>query len=298
MSEYWKSIPKYWCKFCLVYVKDTKFERAQHEATGRHQGSIQRSLKGLHREQEIEERKKQQAKNEVARLNGLVTSGSSSVANPVGSKPTITQEPAQKATIEDRKKQWSQLAAMGIAVPEQARSDFGQAGEWKVVSRRVVGEIDEGGEFKPAALNKGVLKRKLNEEEEEQIAAGEMITKRKGWGQTYKLLPGKAGGADDDIESLFNNAKSPGVKKEGEPEIKEESKMKIKQDPEVQEAGPPSTLHDIPTEEEASIVGTSGGGSASKDVQASSTDTSIKKEDTDNDPAPAVVFKKRKKIAR
>jgi hypothetical protein len=77
MAEYWKSTasvahgmyglrltkfqPKYWCKYCEIFVKDTKFEKQQHEATGRHQGNIRRSLKGLHREQEIEARKQAQA---------------------------------------------------------------------------------------------------------------------------------------------------------------------------------------------------------------------------------------------
>ncbi|KAJ4301833.1 hypothetical protein N0V90_003929 [Kalmusia sp. IMI 367209] len=72
MAEYWKSTPKYWCKFCRDYIKDTKFERQQHEATGRHQSNIQRSLKGLHREQAATERQKQRAKDEVARLNGRI----------------------------------------------------------------------------------------------------------------------------------------------------------------------------------------------------------------------------------
>jgi hypothetical protein len=71
--------PKYWCKFCVTFVKDTKFERQQHEATGRHQGNIQRSLRGLHREQETEQRNKARAQAEVARLNGLVPDASKTI---------------------------------------------------------------------------------------------------------------------------------------------------------------------------------------------------------------------------
>ncbi|MBE7181524.1 MAG: hypothetical protein INR71_10015, partial [Terriglobus roseus] len=67
--------PKYWCKFCKTYVRDTKFERQQHDATGRHQSNIQRSLRTLHRDAERGERDKQRARDEVARLNGVVGGG-------------------------------------------------------------------------------------------------------------------------------------------------------------------------------------------------------------------------------
>ena len=49
MSEYWKSTPKYWCKHCGIYVRDTKLERTNHEATGKHQGALKRFLRDLHR---------------------------------------------------------------------------------------------------------------------------------------------------------------------------------------------------------------------------------------------------------
>lgn len=293
MAEYWKSTPKYWCKFCSVYVRDTKFERAQHEATGRHQGAIQRSLKGLHKEQQAEERRKQQAKNEVARLNGLVSgSGSSSSTNVsvaagnasgdsrVGAKPTFSNRGEKQATLEDRKRQLNQLAAMGIsgAVPEEIRREMAMAGDWQTVSERVVGE--DGVEKK--SLSTGVHKRKLDEEEEEAVAAGEIITKKKGWGNTFRSFPGKMGGGeDDDLETLFNKAKKPTVKVESE--VKEESK--VKDEPEVKEEGEKSVLKDIPTEEEAA-------------AQANTKDLGISVKKEDDAPAPAVVFKKRKKIAK
>ena len=92
--------PKYWCKYCEVYVKDTKFERAQHEATGRHQGNIQRSLKTLHRKQENEQRDKARAQAEVARLNGLVGSSSNpSVATGSGGAPTYEKRPEKKGHV-------------------------------------------------------------------------------------------------------------------------------------------------------------------------------------------------------
>ncbi len=95
MSEYWKSTvstslfhvkfvlilrqPKYWCKHCKTYVRDTKLERTNHDATPKHQGNLKRFLKDLHRGHEKDEKDKERAKAEVARLNGLpVGSGSAS----------------------------------------------------------------------------------------------------------------------------------------------------------------------------------------------------------------------------
>jgi len=276
--------PKYWCKFCLVYVKDTKFERAQHEATGRHQGSVQRSLKSLHREQEIEQRNKARAQAEIARLNGLVPSASSSsVATGIGGPATFAKRPEKKATVEDRKRQWEQLVAMGITVPEAARGDLAIAGDWKKVSEEVVGEVTEDGEFKAVALNKGVRKRKIGEEEEEeeeQEAAGELITKRKGWGHKFKAFPGSKG-ADDDIASLLGKKPDHLSQKH----VKQEDIHDLGVKTERGEDTTPKTLQDIPTIEEA-------------EAQATATAARKEEDSTSTPPAPAVVFKKRKKIAK
>ncbi|KAF2447750.1 hypothetical protein P171DRAFT_408178 [Karstenula rhodostoma CBS 690.94] len=281
MSEYWKSTPKYWCKFCKDYVKDTKFERQQHEATGRHQSNIQRSLKGLHREQAAEERQKQRAKDEVARLNGLVPSESSSAAANAPAKPTFAKTEEKKATLQDRKKQWEQLAAMGIAVPDEARGGMALKGEWTVVKEEVVGSVGQDGEFK--ALNKGVRKRKVDEAEEERELAGETITRKKGWGQTYKSLPGK-GGDDDDIEALFKKRKT---------DVKDEetmSKTEVKEEDVVKGEAESHPLADIPTEEEAAAKQT-----AERDADAAA---ALVQEEGSSGSTPAVVFKKRKKIAK
>lgn len=65
----------------------------------------------------------------------------------------------------------------------KARGDLAIAGDWKTVSEVVI-EVNEDSALKALALNKGVRKRKLDEEEEEQKEAGEVIIKRKGWGHT------------------------------------------------------------------------------------------------------------------
>lgn len=273
--------PKYWCKFCKDYIKDTKFERQQHEATGRHQSNIQRSLKSLHREQAAQERQTQRAKDEVARLNGLVPSTSSSAATNAPAKPTFAKGDEKKATLQDRKKQWEQLAAMGIAVPDEARGGMAMKGEWTVVKEEVVGEVGEDGEFK--ALNKGVRKRKMDEEEAERELAGETITRKKGWGQTYKSLPGK-GGDDDDIEALFKKRKMD-VKDEGT-----EVKNEVKTEDAVKGEFEPQPLAAIPTEEEASAKQRK-----ERDADAAA---ALMKEEKEPGTTPAVVFKKRKKIGK
>jgi hypothetical protein len=236
-------------------------------------------LKGLHREKQAEDRQQQHAKNEVARLAGLVprtaSSATTSKDSRAGATPTFTKPQEKQATLEDRKRQIEQLAAMGVAVPDQMRGEMALAGDWQVVSERVIDE--EGKEVK---LNTGVRKRKLNEEEQEQIEAGEMITKKRGWGKTFKSFPGKMGAIDDDDLDALLGPKKPASRQEADkdPKVKSEADVKdepdVKEEPNVKDEGSPS-LQDIPTEEEAT--------KQSEATQAT---------------APAVVFKKRKKIAR
>lgn len=196
-----------------------------------------------------------------------------SVAAGVGDKATFARkEPQKKATVEDRKRQWEQLAAMGVALPEEARQDMGMAGDWKVVTKKLVGEVNEQGQFEEKQLNKGVHKRKIDETEEDRIAAEGVITKKKGWGHTYKAFPGSKGGDDDDLENLF------GAKKVSE--VKEEADVKTEEATKCEEEM--KTLQDIPTAEEA-------------ETSASTGPASVKQEE-DAPAAPAVVFKKRKKI--
>jgi hypothetical protein len=167
---------------------------------------------------------------------------------------------------------------MGIAVGDAPRADADTGSEWKVVSEKVIGEVSEDGTFKEIA-GKGVHKRKIEEDEEERIAAEETVTKRRGWGSTTKRLPGAG---DDDLEALLAKVKKPEVKQE----VKEEDGVDVKAEEVVKGEDVPSSLQDIPTAEEA----------AAKASSAEISSVSVKKEE--DAPAPAVVFKKRKKIAK
>ena len=206
--------PKYWCKHCSAYVKDTKFERTQHEATGKHQGNLRRFLKGIQDGQERSEREKGRAKAEVDRLNKVVGGssakpGSHNVATAMKSSSLpVTPQPS----IAERKKQLAQLAEMGVAVPDEFRAEMAMAGDWKVVSQKPLEDTTA-----EDPLNVGVRKRKYEGQEEEEEAGG--VVARHGWGSTSKKYPGAGNGDAPNLDVLLSGVKS--VKKDG-PDLKKE----------------------------------------------------------------------------
>jgi len=221
MSEYWKSTPKYWCKFCEAFVKDTKFDKQQHDATPKHQGKIQRSLRNLHKENERADRDKDRAKAEVARLNGIVSGGGSSR----NGGPMTAQAPVQgtKSSAEERKRQLQQLADLGVAVPKEYRKQMAMAGDWETVAVRQIKQEDE---VKPDVLNVGLRKRKYEGQEEEEEAVETVV--RKGWGSTTRVYPGSSGGQVEDIAALM---------KGGLPEVNMEDETVVKTEADVIDVG-------------------------------------------------------------
>ena len=210
--------PKYWCKHCKTYVRDTKLERTSHDATPKHQGNLKRFLRDLHRGHERDERDKQRAKNEVERLNGVVSGSPASAAEGSTSEgapwrrklaqPSSNAAPSKQATPAERKQQMAQLAAMGVAVPEDFRREMAMAGDWQTLSERPIfseglkkEEDDE--DAKPSYLNIGVRKRKFEGQEEEE-EAGETVVRR-GWGSTKRTYPGEV---EDDLDTLLERTKS------------------------------------------------------------------------------------------
>lgn len=233
MSEYWKSIPKYWCKHCSTFVKDTPFEKKQHEETGRHQGQLKRFLRGIQNDHEKAEREKLKAKAEVDRLNKAVGGIASSSPATSSSLRRTPAAPKPAASVADRQKQIQQLVDMGIAVPDEYRADAALAGDWNVMPQRKIEEpaIDE-------TLNKGVRKRKFEGQEEEE-EAGETVVRR-GWGSTIKRYPGED---NDDLEALLSlnslqKKEEEIVKKEDEPDTRIDKPTAIV-------AGSTETINDI-----------------------------------------------------
>lgn len=253
MAEYWKSTPKYWCKFCSTFVRDTPIEKKQHEATAKHQNNIQRSLRELHKTQGREERDKQRAKDEIARLNKLVPNktpaaqpGPSSASAPAPSvakaKPTFTRAPQVRATAEDRKRQAAQLAAMGVQVPDEFRKDLSQASEWSTVSAvpvytRPPAEIKAESEDSKEFIHE--RKRKMEHDEDDDDPADAPEGKRRIWGSSTKAYPGSKAVATDDFDALLSGSK---------PEVE----LKTEPEPEVLEGGvtlkKEESLADVPPE--------------------------------------------------
>lgn len=281
MSEYWKSTPKYWCKFCKTFVRDTNLEKKAHDATPKHQSNIQRSLRDLHKTSEREEREKQRAKDEVSRLNGLVSGkqgpgGSNPGAGAFGVKAGAS---SAKATPEERKRQMEQLAAMGITAPGQNTTEQPTGSGWTTVSETPVyynNPIkDEDGESKPAVAF-GVRKRKIGEDEEDYEAV-----ERKGWGSKFKKYPGSKG-QDEDLDALLSGAiiKKKEMKKEDEPAETE------KDEAEIEATGPKDIPPALKKEESAGEPPLT----AIPDIEQTS--APVKQEEPSTEPP--VVFKKRK----
>ncbi|KAK3905158.1 hypothetical protein C8A05DRAFT_41864 [Staphylotrichum tortipilum] len=202
------STPKYWCKHCSTYVRDTKLERTNHEATAKHQGAVKRSLRDLHRNADQKERDKERARREVERLNGVVSgtgassssSGATAATSLTGSRPGggAYGAPPQQASQADRQKQLEQLADLGVNIPTELRGNMAMAGEWTVTTTRVVNS-GSGTSDGPSAESRatGVKReRERTEEEKEQDEAIKGLFKRpRKWGIDSKTMP-----ADEDAE--------------------------------------------------------------------------------------------------
>ena len=225
MSEYWKSTPSYWCKFCETYVRDTAGERKNHESTGKHQNNIQRSLRDLHKKQEREQRDQQRAKDEVARLNGLVggkdaqaAGTKSGIAGVKNLGKSSAPEPPKISAAAQRKAHAEQLVALGVELPEELKREVTGVCGWQTLSSSVVDadrpigrtladiKKEEGESASASApLSKGVHKRKA--EDDEDTRDEEAAPKRKIWGNTLKTYPGgRTDDKDDDLDALLSGA--------------------------------------------------------------------------------------------
>ncbi|KAK6840535.1 u1 zinc finger [Apiospora arundinis] len=283
MSEYWKSTPKYWCKHCSVYVRDTKLERQNHESTGKHQGAIKRFLRDIHRGHENQEKEKERAKREIDRLNGVV--GTSSGASSSSATTSAPQASAQ-ATTAQRQKQWEQLADMGIDVPTELRGDMAMAGEWTVTNTKVIDDTpktDENGNVRVEAVATGVRKRQKREgEDEEEEALQALFKKPKKWGRDTR----RAEEEDLDLDALLN-----GSLKQVEP-VKQE-KVEIKSDTAIKKEEEEEEKSPIKQESPENDHGIPAPAKAGEDLTDIAT---VKTEETSaaGVEVPAVVFKKRK----
>jgi hypothetical protein len=219
MSEHWKSTPRYWCKHCSCYVRDTKLEKQNHESTAKHQGALKRFLRDLHRGHEKEEKDKERARNEVARLNGVVSGASSST------RATPQQPVSQGASSESQlKKQRDQLLELGVALPDTAPPpEVAAPGEWTVTQTRVIEPKKEGEEEDVEKIATGVRKREITEEErEEEDAVKSLFKKQRKWGRDSRIA---STDEDKELDALLSGSLAPTkIEPKTEEPIKEEPK--------------------------------------------------------------------------
>ncbi|KAG6040653.1 hypothetical protein E4U41_007554 [Claviceps citrina] len=209
MTEYWKNSPNYWCKHCAVFVRDTKLERQNHEATGRHQNAIKRSLRDLHRTHDREQREKERARREIDRLNGVVA-GSLPVGGPGAPRSSSPSRGTKMSSAGESslKEQREQLARMGVSVPSAFLPDMAMPGEWTVTSSRVVGgdadaDADAAERLATGVRGKAGRGRRRGEdgEEEGEDAVRGLFKKPRRWGRDTKVLSSE--GEDAELEALL-----------------------------------------------------------------------------------------------
>lgn len=203
MSEHWKSTPRYWCKHCSCYVRDTKLERQNHEATARHHSALKRFLRDLHRGHDREEREKQRARQEIARLNGVVAG-----VSPSSNKTAPNQRDSQVESKVSASQTQKQLAELGVSIPSDFRPDMAMPGEWTVTNTRILEPTtrDEP-ETKLEARATGVRKRELKEgEAEEEEAIQGLFKKPRKWGRDSKAIPEEN---DAELEMLLTRPLAP-----------------------------------------------------------------------------------------
>ncbi|CAG8224439.1 unnamed protein product [Penicillium salamii] len=279
MAEYWKSAPRFWCKQCKIFIRDTPFEKTQHEASPKHQGSLRRFLNQIHKDNEQQQRDSSRAKSEVERLRQAV-SGSTEKAGappPKRNAPPAPKPAPRMATAEERKKQIAQLAEMGVAVPEEYRADMALAGEWQTTSETRV-EPQQGLEGPTKSI--GVRKRKHEGEDEEDEPAPEMVV-NKSWGSRLKQYPGAQD--DRDLDDLLASAKDIKMTKTftPKPEIVEDETT----------PGEPASVakkENVPPKLEQPVKEEPGSHSEA------AADTATTENPPSEDVTPSVVFKKRK----
>ncbi|EFX06058.1 formin-binding protein [Grosmannia clavigera kw1407] len=330
MADYWKSTPKYWCKNCSVYVTDTKFGRANHEATGKHQSAVRRALRDLHRDHDKQEREQERARREVARLNGIVDDSGDKLgplrqsARPLQATPrTAAAETAATAPHA----QLEQLAELGVSIPDAFRGELAMAGDWTVTTTRIV-DTTPGSASSAGARAIGVRKRRRDGDADNDgddaedmgggggtsgtggnsgldlDAAVQGLFKRpRQWGRDSKTMPG----CDGDLDNLLTSVlKTPtiSIKKDAETVKKEEENEERKE----KEGG----SNDTEKPEEGQQEGTPATVGPGEQDEAKTASIKIKKEEEDGDgdeggsgpaapepgqdaaPAGAILFKKRK----
>lgn len=199
--------------------------------------NVQKSLRLLHKNHERQEREKQRAHDEVARLKTSVSTNiSKSDYSKAGSRdaPQAQKLPTSKnVTVDERKKQMSKLVEMGIAIPEEYRAEMAMAGDWHVVSETQPGPANViKTELKESKIGPLTKRKSANEKEDDSEPDYSHIDKNK-WGSTIKQYPGWSEDENIDLISRTGlsstNEQSP-VKSEVKDELEEDQSANAQED--------------------------------------------------------------------
>ena len=68
MSEYWKAIPKIYCKFCNVWYQDNKASKDNHERSFKHKGNITRHIIDVQKKGREQQKEEDIFKREMLRI--------------------------------------------------------------------------------------------------------------------------------------------------------------------------------------------------------------------------------------
>ena len=189
-------------------------------------------------------------------------------------------------TAADQKRQWSELSAMGIQVPDAYRGEMAMASNWQTVSKPRHNTVPE-----EDSLSKGIRKRKIDEDEEEDQVIFQ--PSRKVWGKSTKVYPGQV---NDDLDALLSSRLP--LKRE-KVEVKEE--LSAPPQAEVTVAIEESDSHQISPVTDNEGVATVEGAKSAAEEASNEGAPPVKMEPSASkdvvspiDKAPVPVFKKRK----
>ncbi|KTW26991.1 hypothetical protein T552_02482 [Pneumocystis carinii B80] len=123
MTDVWKSVGNYWCKYCKTFVRNDTFTKKKHEASDRHKGSLKRFIRDLDRKKEKEEKEKKAIQRELDRISG-VTGLSTRSIDEVSPKK-IAKIPVKKAKSISHKPT--------TILPVDIKETIGIIGSWEIV---------------------------------------------------------------------------------------------------------------------------------------------------------------------
>ncbi|WVQ96311.1 hypothetical protein IAU59_003415 [Kwoniella sp. CBS 9459] len=160
MTEYWISKKQYYCKYCLIYIRDDAPSRKQHETGLKHRGNVDKYTRDLYKTRALADRDKAAEAAEMARIE---TSAAAAFANDTlsgapASKPSILESIAASSAAalaarrppprdkgKDKFSNYSTAEQLGLVDPEelQEKSSYeieqeikgraGEAGKWETV---------------------------------------------------------------------------------------------------------------------------------------------------------------------